>query len=692
MKKNASRILLSTFIVTLFSWQQGKAQVPSQSTDVMLQAFYWNSFTDSSWKNLKTQTTEISQNFDLIWLPPSGNAVTTSSMGYLPIYYFDQTSSFGTQADLKSLIALFKTNGTRCLADIVINHRNGRYSWTDFPSETYNGVTYSWGSEAICKGDECVAKGYPATGADDTGENYAAARDIDQSNLNVQNTIKAYMSFLKNDIGYDGWSYDLVKGYSGVYNAMYNDAAGAYMSVGEYWDGSYDGVYNWIKSANYKSTAFDFPLKYAINRAFSSNNMTNLTLYNGSSIQPAGLINKDQSKKYSVTFVENHDTGASGSTSAFTGDILAANAFILSSPGIPCVYLKHWQTYKDQIKLMIAARKAAGIHSESAITVNQTTTNLYVATVTGKNGNLIVKIGSGSYTAPAGYTLAASGTNYAMWTNVAVVMAPTISVSPVGGTYKGGTTVTITATNNASIYFTLDGTIPTISSSKYTSPLSITQNNTVLNAIAIDAKGLTSTIASNTYITSLQPINIHFKAPATWTTVAAYVWENSSTALAGVWPGTVITKDANGMYSYQITNQSENIINVVFNNNNNKEQTTDLSTSNDICWQYGTSTTRGGNTIYAANAITCPSTAIINVAEEDILNLYPNPTSNTVHFITPENANRIVIYSAFGEQMQHTTVFKRNIELDFSSYPTGIYYVIVWKNDGTKQTTAVVKL
>ena len=65
MKKNASRILLSTFIVTLFSWQQGKAQVPSQSTDVMLQAFYWNSFTDSSWKNLKTQTTEISQNFYL---------------------------------------------------------------------------------------------------------------------------------------------------------------------------------------------------------------------------------------------------------------------------------------------------------------------------------------------------------------------------------------------------------------------------------------------------------------------------------------------------------------------------------------------------------------------------------------------------------------------------------------------------
>ena len=66
--------------------------------------------------------------------------------------------------------------------------------------------------------------------------------------------------------------------------------------------------------------------------------MTNLVSNNGSSIQPAGLISKDQSKKYSVTFVENHDTdanGNNGTSSAFTGDILAANAFILSSQEFP---------------------------------------------------------------------------------------------------------------------------------------------------------------------------------------------------------------------------------------------------------------------------------------------------------------------------------------------------------------------
>lgn len=689
MKKIASRILLSTFIVTLFSWQQGKAQVPSQSTDVMLQAFYWNSFTDSSWKNLKTQTTEISQNFDLIWLPPSGNAVTTSSMGYLPIYYFDQTSSFGTQADLKSLIALFKTNGTRCLADIVINHRNGRYSWTDFPSETYNGVAYSWGSEAICKGDECVAQGYPATGAADTGENYAAARDIDHSNLNVQNTIKAYMSFLKNDIGYDGWRYDLVKGYSGVYNAMYNDAAGAYMSVGEYWDGSYDGVYNWIKSANYKSTAFDFPLKYAINRAFSSNNMTNLTLYNGSSIQPAGLINKDQSKKYSVTFVENHDTGASGSTSAFTGDILAANAFILSSPGIPCVYLKHWQTYKEQIKPMIAARKAAGIHSESSVVVNQTLSSIYVATATGKYGNLIVKIGSGSYTAPTGYNLVTSGTNYAIWTNVAVTVAPSLSVTPDSGVFPTGTTVTFTASGGTAplyIYYTTDGTEPTSSSTKVSTGAKISvSGTTTVKAIAIDAAGKMTDVITKTYKSEQTNIVVKWKNDLNWTgSMYLYAWDDTNTALVGAWPGKVVTPDASGWYSYTF---ARDYVNVIFNNGSSKPQTVDIkNVTANTCYKINSTMT---GTAYNVTSIDCGGETALDNLTNNILEIYPNPTKESVNISGIDNLTKISIYNLSGQKIKDFQLLNNSI--DISDVSKGIYILYLVTHDGKSLYRKIIK-
>ena len=50
-------------------------------------------------------------------------------------------------------------------------------------------------------------------------------------------------------MGY-GWRYDLVKGYLGCYTKMYNEAGAGYMSVGEYWDGDYNKVVNWINATD----------------------------------------------------------------------------------------------------------------------------------------------------------------------------------------------------------------------------------------------------------------------------------------------------------------------------------------------------------------------------------------------------------------------------------------------------------
>lgn len=413
------RLFILAFLVagSAFNLQ---AQAPAKCTDVVLQAFGWDSYQVSSWTNLNAMAPEIGANFDMVWLPPSGNDMTTTSMGYLPVYYFDQNSTFGTQAQLKTLIQSLKANGARAMADIVINHRNGVSNWTNFPTETYKGVTYTWGPETICSGDEVKDESGQAkpTGAPDTGENYAAARDIDHTNSNVQNTIKAYLDFLKNEIGYDGWRYDLVKGFSGNYIEMYNNSANAHLSVGEFWDASYDDVNGWINATNKTSTAFDFPQKYQINKAF--NNGLNLTelVWAG---QPAGLAHHASTKRYAMTFIDNHDTGRSDGEhghSRFTGNVLAAHAFILSGPGIPSVWMNHWNNsnYKAKINELIAARKKVTLHSESAVVVNQSTDNIYVATATGLSGSLIVKIGNAQYDAPSDYVLQTSGTDYAVWT------------------------------------------------------------------------------------------------------------------------------------------------------------------------------------------------------------------------------------------------------------------------------------
>ena len=75
------------------------------------------------------------------------------------------------------------------------------------------------------------------------------------------------------------------------------------------------------------------------------------------------------------------------------------------------------------------------------------------------------------------------------------VAAPTFNIET--GTYEVDQTVTLTAEEGTTIYYTIDGTTPTAKSTVYTTPI-IVQETTTINAIAVDAKGSTSTIASVT--------------------------------------------------------------------------------------------------------------------------------------------------------------------------------------------------
>jgi hypothetical protein len=112
--------------------------------------------------------------------------------------------------------------------------------------------------------------------------------------------------------------------------------------------------------------------------------------------------------------------------------LLQANAFLLSMPGVPCVFYPHWYKYKSALKPMIEARHAAGVHSESAVTDEYAETEGYQCTIRGKYGYLILQLGNktthtntGSYSWLADYTLMASGPGYAMWVNVTNPPLPT---------------------------------------------------------------------------------------------------------------------------------------------------------------------------------------------------------------------------------------------------------------------------
>lgn len=76
--------------------------------------------------------------------------------------------------------------------------------------------------------------------------------------------------------------------------------------------------------------------------------------------------------------------------------------------------------------------------------------------------------------------------------------APKLSVDIAGGSYQSAQKITLTATNNASIYYTLDGTTPSASSTKYTGPITI-DSTKALEAIAIDANGNKSSVDIECY-------------------------------------------------------------------------------------------------------------------------------------------------------------------------------------------------
>lgn len=390
---------------------------PANYEGVMLQGFYWDSYTDTKWTNLESQADELSKYFSLIWIPNSARAASLG-MGYDPVYWFtNHNTKFGTEAEVRKMIKTFKAKNVGIIEDVVINHRSGASNWTDFPAETWNGKTWKIGPDGICSTDEVkdAAGQAKPTGAPDTGEDFNGSRDLDHTNATVQENCKAYTKFLLEDMGYAGFRYDMVKGYAGRFTKIYNEYSKPTFSVGEYWDGSYDAVAGWIEATGKTSAAFDFPFKYQVNKAFATGNMSELVWKaNGTTDQPAGLIHFGY-PQYAVTFIDNHDTYRDGSK--FTGNVPAANAFMLSCPGTPCVFLPHWKAYKAEISAMIDARNLAGIHNLSAVRVLKSSSDCYMAEVTGKRGKLAVKIGP-SMDSPAGYTssdIKATGKDYCIW-------------------------------------------------------------------------------------------------------------------------------------------------------------------------------------------------------------------------------------------------------------------------------------
>ena len=570
----------------------------SDYSGVMLQGFSWDSYNESQWKVLEKQADELKNYIDLVWLPQSGKCLeTTQVMGYMPYYYFNQNSSFGSEAELRSLITKFKAAGIGAIADVVINHRNTE-GWYTFPAETYKGVTYQMQSTDICKNDDggttatqAATDGVSLSQNNDEGTDFGGCRDIDHKSENVQKVIKAYLKYLKDDLGYTGFRYDMVKGFDGSHVADYNDATGVEYSVGEYWDGN-DKIETWINRTNKKSAAFDFQFRYnvrdAVNGAANGKVATSSDWSKLNSND--NLMHDAKYRRYAVTFVENHDTqkrSESEQNDPLRKDTIAANAYMLAMPGTPCIFQPHWRDYKPELKEMIAARKYAGITNMSNYANKKCQKTLYVNEVTGTKHNLLVAVGddAAKYAGETGYTKILSGYHYAYFLSND---AETSWTDVPSGSYEEGFKTTLTAvsqTEGAKLVYTLDGSTPTAKSTTVESGKEISINGTCTLKVGLLVNGEVRNIATHQYTIEkfkAYKFMVYVNADAVkWSPLYCYTWKKEP---AVEWPGEKMTetKTIGGKTWYykevSIDNATE-LVNVIFNNGSGtgKPQTVDIT-------------------------------------------------------------------------------------------------------------------
>lgn len=83
--------------------------------------------------------------------------------------------------------------------------------------------------------------------------------------------------------------------------------------------------------------------------------------------------------------------------------------------------------------------------------------------------------------------------------NTSAVRITPPTFSPAAGTYRCNQTVELKAEEGMTIYYTLDGSVPTTQSTLYSAPLTISTTTTV-NAIAVNANGNSSAVAKAQYI------------------------------------------------------------------------------------------------------------------------------------------------------------------------------------------------
>lgn len=217
---------------------------------------------------------------------------------------------------------------------------------------------------------------------------------------------------------------------------------------------------------------------------------------------------------------------------------------------------------------------------------------------------------------------------------------PVVSANPGTSTFTDNVTVTLSSTMDATIYYTIDGTDPTASSTKYTQPLTFTETTT-LKAFGVASDGTQGMVKTFTYTKKQQGdpdpqtgYTIFFdNTQSNWAKVHAYIYGDCGNDFVGAWPGKEMTPDAaTGYHKLFIpTDKDLTTSNVIFTNNSGSQTGDDVKIVN-----YG---------IYNASGYTGKTVGIYGVAQTPEYKVF---VSDGVLYIVSPVDSVVNIYSLDG--------------------------------------------
>ncbi len=124
-----------------------------------------------------------------------------ASLIWVPLYYICQvTQCAKATVSHCRCVAKLQSKGLKVLCDIVINHRCAQKQdkngiWNVF------GGKMAWDAEAIVVND----RKFKGRGNRATGDEFAAAPNIDHMQDYVRKDLTDWMEWLRDEIGFDGW-------------------------------------------------------------------------------------------------------------------------------------------------------------------------------------------------------------------------------------------------------------------------------------------------------------------------------------------------------------------------------------------------------------------------------------------------------------------------------------------------------